>query len=67
MIAHTIIWNSIRDDILADPEVKEEYDRLTPEFEFARMEFGKRTPNFSQVKLITTGLIPIHENQEEKI
>ena len=34
--AETITWNSIRKDILADPEAKAEYDHLTPEFEFAR-------------------------------
>ena len=45
MTAETITWNSIRNDILANPEVKKEYDLLTPKFEFARMEFGKRSPN----------------------
>lgn len=32
----TITWNSIRDEILSDPEVKAEYDTLTTEFELAR-------------------------------
>ena len=42
MTADTITWNSIRNDILADPEVKAEYDRLTPEFEFARTVISLR-------------------------
>ncbi len=36
MTANTITWDSVRDEILAAPEVKAEYDALTPEFELAR-------------------------------
>lgn len=36
MSANTITWNSIRDEILSDPEVKAEYDAISPEFELAR-------------------------------
>ena len=36
MTANTITWDSIRDEILAAPEVKAEYDALSPEFELAR-------------------------------
>lgn len=32
----TIIWDSVRDEILSVPEVKAEYDALTAEFELAR-------------------------------
>ena len=42
MTADTITWNSIRNDIISNPEVKEEYDRLTPEFEFARIIINLR-------------------------
>jgi transcriptional regulator with XRE-family HTH domain len=36
MTANTITWDSVRDEILADPEVKAEYDQIAPEFELAR-------------------------------
>jgi DNA-binding XRE family transcriptional regulator len=36
MTANTITWDSIRDKILSDPQVKAEYDALSPEFELAR-------------------------------
>lgn len=36
MISKTITWDAVRDNILADPEVKAEYDALTPEFALAR-------------------------------
>ena len=36
MTANTITWDSIRDEILSNPEVKAEYDALSPEFELAR-------------------------------
>ncbi|MGL5806581.1 MAG: helix-turn-helix domain-containing protein [Xenococcaceae cyanobacterium] len=36
MTANTITWDSVRDEILADPFVKAEYDALAPEFELAR-------------------------------
>ena len=36
MTVNTIAWNSVRDKILANPEVKTEYDRLNDEFELAR-------------------------------
>jgi transcriptional regulator with XRE-family HTH domain len=36
MTADTITWDSIRDEILFTPEVKAEYDALSPEFELAR-------------------------------
>jgi hypothetical protein len=35
MTSHTISWDSIRDEVLADPEVKSEYDALEPEFQLA--------------------------------
>jgi hypothetical protein len=34
--ANTVTWNSVRDEILSNPEVKTEYDALSPEFELAR-------------------------------
>ncbi len=37
MTANTITWNSVRDEILSNPEVKTEYDALSPEFELARI------------------------------
>ena len=36
MTTNTITWNSVRDEILSNPEVKVEYDALSPEFELAR-------------------------------
>ena len=36
MTANTITWDSVRDEILSAPEVKAEYDALSPEFELAR-------------------------------
>ena len=36
MTTNTITWDSIRNEILSDPEVKAEYDALSPEFEIAR-------------------------------
>ncbi len=36
MTANTVTWDSVRDQILSDPEVKTEYDALSPEFELAR-------------------------------
>ena len=37
MSAKTITWDSVRDEILSDSEVKTEYDALSPEFELARI------------------------------
>lgn len=37
MTAKTITWNSVRDEILSDPQIKTEYDALSLEFELARM------------------------------
>ncbi len=36
MTNQTITWDSVRDKILSDPEVKVEYDALTAKFELAR-------------------------------
>ncbi len=36
MTANTTTWDSVRNDVLADPEVKAEYEALTPEFVFAQ-------------------------------
>jgi hypothetical protein len=36
MTANTISWNSVRDRILANPEVKAEYDSLKAKFSIAR-------------------------------
>lgn len=36
MSANIITWDSIRNELLSDPEVKAEYDALSPEFELAR-------------------------------
>jgi transcriptional regulator with XRE-family HTH domain len=36
MATNTVTWDSVRDQILSDPEVKTEYDALSPEFELAR-------------------------------
>ena len=37
MTANTITWDSVRDQILANPEVKAEYTALNAEFELARV------------------------------
>jgi transcriptional regulator with XRE-family HTH domain len=37
MSANTVTWDSIRNKILSDPEVKTEYDALSSEFELARV------------------------------
>ena len=37
MTANTITWDSVRDEILSNPEVKTEYDAFSPEFELARI------------------------------
>jgi DNA-binding XRE family transcriptional regulator len=34
--ANTITWDSVRDEILADPELLAEYNALSPEFELVR-------------------------------
>jgi hypothetical protein len=36
MTAKTITWNSVRNEILSNPEIKAEYDALCPEFELSR-------------------------------
>ena len=36
MTADTITWDSVRDEILSDPEVKAEHDALSSEFELVR-------------------------------
>jgi transcriptional regulator with XRE-family HTH domain len=36
MTANTITWDSVRNEVLADPELLAEYDALSPEFELAR-------------------------------
>ena len=36
MTNNTISWDSVRDNVLSDPEVKAEYDALEEEFELAR-------------------------------
>ena len=36
MTADTITWNYIRSKALSDPEVKAEYDALSPEFKLAK-------------------------------
>ncbi|MDJ0535278.1 MAG: helix-turn-helix transcriptional regulator [Xenococcaceae cyanobacterium MO_207.B15] len=36
MTANTITWDSVRDEILADPKLKAEYDAISPEFKLAR-------------------------------
>lgn len=42
MTSNTISWDSIRDEILADPEVKAEYDALESEFQCARQVIALR-------------------------
>ena len=36
MAADTITWNYVRNEALSDPEVKAEYDALSPEFKLAK-------------------------------
>ena len=36
MTINTITWDSLRNELLADSEIKTEYDALSPEFELAR-------------------------------
>ncbi len=36
MTADTITWNYVRNETLSDPEVKAEYDTLSPEFKLAK-------------------------------
>lgn len=42
MSAKTITWNSVRDGILANPEVKAEYEALEEEFNLARQVIALR-------------------------
>lgn len=42
MTSNTISWDSIRDEVLADPEVKAEYDALESEFQCARQVIALR-------------------------
>lgn len=42
MPAKTISWNSVRDQVLADPVVKAEYDNLKDEFTIARQIIALR-------------------------
>jgi transcriptional regulator with XRE-family HTH domain len=42
MTANTIAWNSIRDQVLADPDVKTEYDALEAEFNLAKQVIALR-------------------------
>ena len=37
MTAKTITWDSVRNEILSNPEIKAEYDTLSPEFELAQI------------------------------
>lgn len=39
----TITWNSVRKQVLANPEVKAEYEALKPEFDFARRVITMRS------------------------
>ena len=39
---NTISWNSVRNQVLADPEVKAEYEALKPEFDIARRIIAMR-------------------------
>ncbi len=39
----TITWDSVRKQVLADPEVKAEYEALKPEFDFARHVIAMRS------------------------
>ena len=39
----TTLWKSVRDSVLADPEVKAEYDALENEFNVARVVIALRT------------------------
>lgn len=42
MTSNTITWDSIRSDVLANPEVKAEYDALDAEFSIARQVIALR-------------------------
>ncbi|MEI1377557.1 helix-turn-helix transcriptional regulator [Nostoc sp. UHCC 0926] len=42
MTSKTISWDSIRDQVLADPEVKAEYDALESEFQCAKQVIALR-------------------------
>lgn len=42
MTANTIPWNYVRDEILADPDVRVEYDTLAPEFKLVRTVIALR-------------------------
>ena len=42
MTAKTITWDSIRNEVLASPAVKAEYDALSPEFNLARQVIALR-------------------------
>ena len=41
----TTLWKSVRDSVLADPEVKAEYDALDNEFNVARAVIALRSQN----------------------
>ncbi len=42
MVSNTISWKSIRDQVLADSEVKVEYDKIKPEFDIAQQIIALR-------------------------
>lgn len=42
MNADTITWNYVRDETLSDPEVKAEYNALSPEFKLAKAVISLR-------------------------
>lgn len=42
MTSKTITWDSIRPDVLANPDVKAEYDALDAEFSIARQVIALR-------------------------
>lgn len=55
MVSNTISWKSIRDEVLADAEVKAEYDKIKPEFDIAqqiialRKQSGMNQRDFAQM------------------
>ena len=60
---NNISWDSVRDEILSDPEVKAEYDALQPEFELARKIITLREKEETNQKENLANL----ENYNEKI
>lgn len=60
---NSVTWDSVKDEILSDPEVKAEYDSLQPEFELARQIITLREKGEANQKEVLADV----ENYNNKI